>query len=229
MRPHLLAGAAAHAMSFAHFAGIGTGKKTAARADDTDETKDKDESAEDPERDESAEDPEKDREDMAAAGADDGDDEDDKPAASTDDGDGEDDEDEDDKPPKDSKKAKGQGARRNPPSAEFKKGRKAERRRCAAIFGHAAAAKNPALACHLAFNTGMSSAHAIDCLQKAPTAATAASSRRAEGNPRIGPDGARTDPGKQAEGLWDRAHAKAGPRSPAGAAVWDNAHGAARR
>jgi hypothetical protein len=45
-----------------------------------------------------------------------------------------------------------------------KNARIAERKRCARIFGSKHAAANPALAASLAFNTGMSSATAIDVL-----------------------------------------------------------------
>ncbi|WP_165476368.1 hypothetical protein [Klebsiella pneumoniae] len=49
-------------------------------------------------------------------------------------------------------------------SKAVKNARIAERKRCARIFGSKHAAANPALAASLAFNTGMSSATAIDVL-----------------------------------------------------------------
>ncbi|EAA5550294.1 hypothetical protein DQJ50_21950 [Salmonella enterica subsp. enterica] len=85
-----------------------------------------------------------DDEDDPDASEDDGDDED-EPDASEDDGDDEGADDGDDD--KDAK--------------AVKQGRRAERRRCARIFGSQFAAGNPALAAALAFETGMSSAQAI--------------------------------------------------------------------
>ncbi|EAM4436542.1 hypothetical protein S513_24880 [Salmonella enterica subsp. enterica serovar Newport] len=85
-----------------------------------------------------------DEEDEPDASEDDGDDEDD-PDASEDDGDDEGADDGDDD--KDAK--------------AVKQGRRAERCRCARIFGSRYAADNPALAAALAFETGMSSAQAI--------------------------------------------------------------------
>jgi hypothetical protein len=49
-------------------------------------------------------------------------------------------------------------------SKAVKNARIAERKRCARIFGSKHAAANPSLAASLAFNTGMSSAAAIDVL-----------------------------------------------------------------
>jgi len=49
-------------------------------------------------------------------------------------------------------------------SEEAKAARKAERARCAAIFGAKAAASRPDMAAHLAFETGMSAAAAIRML-----------------------------------------------------------------
>lgn len=76
--------------------------------------------------------------------------------------------------------------------------RRAERTRCARIFGSKHAAGNPALAASLAFNTGMSSSEAIRVMASSGTvvpAATNTSRRRSlddrmreEGNVRLGPD-----------------------------------------
>ncbi|MEG5771981.1 hypothetical protein UXN87_23960, partial [Enterobacter roggenkampii] len=55
----------------------------------------------------------------------------------------------------------------------------AERKRCARIFGSKHAAANPSLAASLAFNTGMSSAAAINVLaSSAPVAAASQPSRK---------------------------------------------------
>lgn len=48
---------------------------------------------------------------------------------------------------------------------DVKKGRRAERKRCARIFGSKAAAGRPDIAAHLAFNTRMSSSEAISTLK----------------------------------------------------------------
>jgi hypothetical protein len=58
-------------------------------------------------------------------------------------------------------------------SKAVKNARAAERKRCARIFGSKHAAANPSLAASLAFNTGMSSAAAINVLAStAPASAT---------------------------------------------------------
>lgn len=99
------------------------------------EEDERDDDAEDDERDDDAEEDERD---------DDAEDEGDDPDASE-----EDDSDDDD----DRKEGKA-----------AKSARIAERKRCARIFGSKHAAANPSLAASLAFNTGMSSAAAIDVL-----------------------------------------------------------------
>ncbi|MET6623633.1 hypothetical protein WH002_16385 [Klebsiella michiganensis] len=81
------------------------------------------------------------------AGDDEREDDGDDPEASEDDDDSEDDGDDDRKE-----------------SKAVKNARAAERKRCARIFGSKHAAANPSLAASLAFNTGMSSAAAIDVL-----------------------------------------------------------------
>ena len=109
-----------------------------------------------------------------------------------------DDKDPEDKDDKD-KEAKGKGARADDEGDDGesgddegddesddtdmrKKGSKSarlrERARCAAIFGDAAAGKNPALAARLAFNTSLPRSQAIACLQDG-SALTAAAPRRA--------------------------------------------------
>jgi hypothetical protein len=52
--------------------------------------------------------------------------------------------------------------------AAFRAGARAQRRRCAAIFAHQAAAANPMLAMSLAFETSMTSAAAVGVLEKTP-------------------------------------------------------------
>ena len=169
--------------TFAHL--IGLGKK--ARASEEDENKKvrkaKGRKAEEDERDEDAEDDE-DREDAEeqddekqgrkakkAEGDDDPDAEDDEDAE----GDDEDAEDDDE-------------------NKDVKKGRRAERKRCARIFGSKAAAGRPDMAAHLAFNTRMSSSEAISTLkamgavQPATQRASLDSRMRAEQQVRISPD-----------------------------------------
>lgn len=64
-------------------------------------------------------------------------------------------------------------------SKSSRKARVAERKRCARIFGSEHAASNPALAASLAFNTGMSSAAAINVLgSSAPAASVSQPSRK---------------------------------------------------
>ncbi len=52
--------------------------------------------------------------------------------------------------------------------AAFRTGARAQRRRCATIFAHTAAAANPDLAMSLAFETSMTSGAAIAVLDKTP-------------------------------------------------------------
>lgn len=130
--------------SFAHLIGLGPSaseeeedkkaKKAKARRAEKDERED---DADDDERDDDAEEDERD---------DDAEDDGDDPDASEDD-DSEDDGDDDRKE-----------------SKAVKNARAAERKRCARIFGSKHAAANPSLAASLAFNTGMSSAAAINVL-----------------------------------------------------------------
>ncbi|WP_337137393.1 hypothetical protein [Morganella morganii] len=170
--------------TFAHL--IGLGKKARASEEDEDKKvrKAKGRKAEEDERDEDAEDDE-DREDAEEqddekqgrkakkAGGDD----DDPDAEDDEDAEGDDEDAEDDDENKD-----------------VKKGRRAERKRCARIFGSKAAAGRPDMAAHLAFNTRMSSSEAISTLkamgavQPATQRASLDSRMRAEQQVRISPD-----------------------------------------
>lgn len=71
--------------------------------------------------------------------------------------------------------------RGNSPAA---KARLCEQRRCAAIFSHPAAAKNPVLAANLAFTTRLPRNEAMSIL--AATPAPPLTGNRSAGNPRIG-------------------------------------------
>lgn len=170
--------------TFAHL--IGLGKKARASEEDEDKKvrKAKGRKAEEDERDEDAEDDE-DRE-----GAEDQDDEKQgrkakKAGGDDDDPDAEDDED-----------AEGddEDAEDDDENKDVKKGRRAERKRCARIFGSKAAAGRPDMAAHLAFNTRMSSSEAISTLkamgavQPATQRASLDSRMRAEQQVRISPD-----------------------------------------
>ena len=141
--------------TFAHL--IGLGKKARASEEDEDKKvrKAKGRKAEEDERDEDAEDDE-DREDAEEqddekqgrkakkAKKAEGDD-DDPDAEDDEDAEGDDEDDDENK--------------------DVKKGRRAERKRCARIFGSKAAAGRPDMAAHLAFNTRMSSSEAISTLK----------------------------------------------------------------
>ncbi|WJV37316.1 hypothetical protein QVN03_18135 [Raoultella terrigena] len=89
-------------------------------------------------------------------------------------------------------------------SKAVKSARIAERKRCARIFGSKHAAANPSLAASLAFNTGMSSAAAIDVLAStAPTSQPQATGKRSldqrmqeSENVRLGQDGEKPSGGK---------------------------------
>ncbi|HGG8742995.1 TPA: hypothetical protein ACJJXK_004630 [Enterobacter asburiae] len=113
--------------------------------------------------------------------------------ASEEDDDPEAEEDEDGDDPKESKSAR--------------QARSAERKRCARIFGSKHAAANPSLAASLAFNTGMSSAAAINVLaSSAPAAAASQPSRKRSLDQRmqeshqvrLNPDGGQKETGKSA-------------------------------
>lgn len=170
--------------TFAHL--IGLGKK--ARASEEDENKKvrkaKGRKAEEDERDEDAEDDE-DRED-----AEEQDDEKQGRKAKKAEGD------DDDPDAEDDEDAEGddEDAEDDDENKDVKKGRRAERKRCARIFGSKAAAGRPDMAAHLAFNTRMSSSEAISTLkamgavQTATQRASLDSRMRAEQQVRISPD-----------------------------------------
>ncbi|WP_413493847.1 hypothetical protein [Morganella psychrotolerans] len=170
--------------TFAHL--IGLGKKAKASEDEDDKArKAKGRKAEEDEREEDAEDDESDAEDQddekengkkgKKAKKAKGDDED--PDAEEEDAEGDDEDAEDDDDNKD-----------------VKKGRRAEQKRCARIFGSKAAAGRPDMAAHLAFNTRMSSSEAVSTLkamgavQPATQRASLDSRMRAEQQVRINPD-----------------------------------------
>ena len=92
-------------------------------------------------------------------------------------------------------------------SKSARQARSAERKRCARIFGSKHAAANPSLAASLAFNTGMSSAAAINVLaSSAPAAASAQPPRKRSLDQRmqeshqvrLNPDSGRKETGKSA-------------------------------
>ncbi|NHB89602.1 MULTISPECIES: hypothetical protein [Photorhabdus] len=143
-------------LSFAHLLGI---KKSASEDDDDKEKSKKAKSRRAEEEDRDEEDAEDEDDDTKA-------DEDDK-----DDPDAEEDDDKDkDKSSKKGKKAKSRRADDDDDDADAEEnddkeeGRRAERKRCAAIFGSKHAAGRPDMAAHLAFNTRMSAREAISTL-----------------------------------------------------------------
>ncbi|MET4860345.1 hypothetical protein [Morganella morganii] len=171
--------------TFAHL--LGRGKKAKASEEDEDKKvrKAKGRKAEDDEQEESAEDDEPESEDQddekqgrKAKKAKKAEGDDDDPGAEDDEnaeGDDEDAEDDDE-------------------NKDVKKGRRAERKRCARIFGSKAAAGRPDMAAHLAFNTRMSSSEAISTLkamgavQPVTQRASLDSRMREEQQVRISPD-----------------------------------------
>ncbi|MBN5207773.1 hypothetical protein JY462_23395 [Serratia marcescens] len=109
------------------------------------------------------------------------------------------------------KKAKSRRAEEDDEDAEedenrdVKKGRRAERKRCAAIFGSKHAAGRPDMAAHLAFNTRMSAREAIDTLATVGAVAPQPQGRksldarmRESEQARLGPDGEKPATGKNA-------------------------------
>ncbi|CAB1208931.1 Uncharacterised protein [Serratia marcescens] len=109
------------------------------------------------------------------------------------------------------KKAKSRRAEEDDEDAEedenrdVKKGRRAERKRCAAIFGSKHAAGRPDMAAHLAFNTRMSAREAIDTLATVGAVAPQPQGRksldarmRESEQARLGPDGDKPATGKNA-------------------------------
>lgn len=143
-------------MSFKNFAHLLGMKPKGAEGDDEDEKakKAKGKRAEEDERD----DPDAEDDDEADAEDDDADAED-----NDDDADAEDDE------PK-GKKAKGKKAQdddEDEADAKVAKGRRMERKRCAAIFGSKAAGIRPDMAASLAFSTSLSASQAVQQLEQA--------------------------------------------------------------
>lgn len=180
-------------LKFAHLLGI---KKKASEEEDDDKEKSKKAKSrraeEDRDDEEDAEDDD-DREDME-------DDDDREPDA-------EDDDDDKEK----GKKAKSRRAEEDDEDAEedenrdVKKGRRAERKRCAAIFGSKHAAGRPDMAAHLAFNTRMSAREAIETLATVGAVASQPQGRksldarmRESEQARLGPDGEKPATGKNA-------------------------------
>ncbi len=224
----------AGALSFAHLAGIGARRSKAARADD--DLPEDDDRADDDERDDDndrepdgkkgkrarrakrakagkrADDDDPDAED------DDPDAEDDDPDADADDPDAEDDDDDKD-PPLGRKARRAKRADDDDPDAEddedemrgksaVARARRRERARCAAIFGSRHAARNPALAANLAFNTSMSRKEALAVLRDTP-GGSAGSHGRADRNPKLGSDGGQSSSrAEQVAGSWERAMGK---------------------
>lgn len=199
----------ASALSFAHLAGIG---QRASAEDDKSDDKD-DEKAKKAKRAE-GDDPEKndqDRENGNAKGSRADGDEDDASA-------------EDDAPEKydaegdeDEKKAKKASAKEDDDdemrgNSAAAAARRRERARCASIFASKFAAKNPALAANLAFNTSMTRKEALVVLENTPVAASGYPDRQAR-NPALGGGGGTPPNSSQAtSSSWDRAFAQANPR-----------------
>ncbi|HEI9922938.1 TPA: hypothetical protein SLO12_001667 [Serratia marcescens] len=180
-------------LKFAHLLGL---KKKASEEEDDDKEKSKkakSRRAEEERDDEEDAQDDDDREDME-------DDDDREPDA-------EDDDDDKEK----GKKAKSRRAEDDDEDAEedenrdVKKGRRAERKRCAAIFGSKHAAGRPDMAAHLAFNTRMSAREAIDTLATVGAVAPQPQGRksldarmRESEQARLGPDGDKPATGKNA-------------------------------
>lgn len=178
---------------FAHLLGL---KKKASEEEDDDKEKSKkakSRRAEEERDDEEDAEDDDDREDME-------DDDDREPGA-------EDDDDDKEK----GKKAKSRRAEEDDEDAEedenrdVKNGRRAERKRCAAIFGSKHAAGRPDMAAHLAFNTRMSAREAIDTLATMGAVAPQPQGRksldarmRESEQARLGPDGDKPATGKNA-------------------------------
>ncbi|HDU8310069.1 hypothetical protein [Morganella morganii] len=169
--------------TFSHLLGLNK-KARSSEKEEGNARKAKGRSAEEDERDEDAEDDE-DRE-----GAEDQDDEKQGRKAKKAEGD------DDDPDAEDDENAEGddEDAEDDDENKDVKKGRRAERKRCARIFGSKAAAGRPDMAAHLAFNTRMSSSEAISTLkvmgavQPATQRASLDSRMRAEQQVRISPD-----------------------------------------
>jgi hypothetical protein len=88
-----------------------------------------------------------------------------------------------------------------------------ERARCAAILASAGAARNPVLACSLAFSTSMTRSQAIATLDAMPEPANPASQSRASRNPNLGTGGdPHVTPAQAQAAGWDRAFKQATAR-----------------
>ncbi|KER01552.1 hypothetical protein QPK14_21545 [Photorhabdus temperata subsp. temperata] len=168
-------------LKFAHLLGL---KKSASEEDDDKEKSKKAKSRRAEEEDRDEEDAEEEDDDTQA-------DED------NDDTDAEEDDDDKDTSSKKSKKAKSRRAEEDDADAEEdddkKEGRRAERKRCAAIFGSKHAANRPDMAAHLAFNTRMSAREAISTLAamgsvSAPRRASLDERMQQAQQVRLGPD-----------------------------------------
>ncbi|WP_165283119.1 hypothetical protein [Serratia sp. 1D1416] len=192
-------------LKFAHLLGL---KKKASEEEDDDKEKSKkakSRRAEEERDDEEDAEEEDDREDME-------DDDESGPDAEEDDG------------KEKGKKAKSRRAEEDDDDADaeedenrdVKKGRRAERKRCAAIFGSKHAAGRPDMAAHLAFNTRMSASEAIGTMATmgavvpAKSARVSLDSRMQAERVRLGPDGSKPATGKNAlvskmTGLYDSA------------------------
>jgi hypothetical protein len=140
------------ASSFAHLLGL----PKAAKAEEDDDNKKQGPDESDDDYAKRMEDEEK-KDDEDGDGA--------KGTKADDDGDGDAEDDPDDK--KKVKKAKKAEDGDDDDDEGMKAARKAERKRCAAIFGDASAGTRPDLAAHLAFNTSMSATEAIELLKAA--------------------------------------------------------------
>ncbi|VVP61661.1 hypothetical protein PS870_06402 [Pseudomonas fluorescens] len=209
----------ASALSFAHLAGIGSMRGKKARAGDDDDEGRNEDRAENNERDDDDDndrensDGKKSRKAKQAKADEDADDDDEHAEDNDPDDDGDD---------KKSRRAKGKKASNDDddPDAEDDEdemhgksaaasARRRERARCAAIFGSRAAAKNPALAANLAFNTSMTRQQALNVLRDTPADSPTSNGRSAR-NPNLGAGGEQP-PSRNAniEARWDRAMSKA--------------------
>ncbi|MCC8466827.1 hypothetical protein J8V44_21000 [Photorhabdus bodei] len=169
-------------LKFAHLLGL---KKSASEDDDDKEKSKKAKSRRAEEEDRDEEDAEDDEDDTQAE---------------EDDTDAEEDDDDKDTSSKKGKKAKSRRAEEDDDDEnaeddddDKKEGRRAERKRCAAIFGSKHAANRPDMAAHLAFNTRMSSREAISTLAaigsvSAPRRASLDERMQQAQQVRLGPD-----------------------------------------
>lgn len=177
--------------NFAHLIGLSPSSKSSAPSEDLRDQPAPEAAAAAPAQAETDECEDEDMEDKAAAGADGKggkksgkkkaeEEDEDETSEGEQDGDDDEDEDEDEEA---SSEGKGKGKQAAAPAApkasakaaaksgsEFKRGRKAERRRIGLILSNKAAAANLPFACKLACNTGMSSSAAIALLEQTPAA-----------------------------------------------------------